>query len=145
MPGGLPSAPGSGPDNPERAGEAGALSALARILAGIDALSRASGYVAAVLVLGIAALIIAEIFCRTALNVSLSFAWEYAAYFFAVLDLPRRGVRAADGRVRESDAALAERSAPAGVLARRRRHGGWHDDRWVPRVGLSPPSPRGRG
>ena len=34
--------------------------------------------------LGIAALILAEIFCRTALNVSLSFAWEYAAYFFAV-------------------------------------------------------------
>ena len=60
------------------------MSALARVLAGVDALSRASGYVAAVLVLGIAALIIAEIFCRTALNVSLSFAWEYAAYFFAV-------------------------------------------------------------
>ena len=60
------------------------MSALARVLAGIDALSRACGYAAAVLVLGIAALILAEIFCRTALNVSLSFAWEYAAYFFAV-------------------------------------------------------------
>ncbi|MDE0392846.1 MAG: TRAP transporter small permease [Rhodospirillales bacterium] len=58
--------------------------ALARILTGIDTLSRACGYLAAVLVLGIAALILAEIFCRTALNVSLSFAWEYAAYFFAV-------------------------------------------------------------
>lgn len=34
--------------------------------------------------LGIAGLILAEIFCRTVLNVSLSFAWEYAAYFFAV-------------------------------------------------------------
>jgi len=60
------------------------MSALGRVLAGIDALSRACGYLAAVLVLGIAALILAEIFCRTALNVSLSFAWEYAAYFFAV-------------------------------------------------------------
>ena len=60
------------------------MSALARVLAGIDALSRVCGYAAAVLVLGIAALILAEIFCRTALNVSLSFAWEYAAYFFAV-------------------------------------------------------------
>ena len=57
---------------------------LARVLAGIDALSRACGYAAAALVAGIAVLILAEIFCRTALNVSLSFAWEYAAYFFAV-------------------------------------------------------------
>ena len=60
------------------------MSALSRVLAGIDALSRACGYIAAALVLGIATLILAEIFCRTALNVSLSFAWEYAAYFFAV-------------------------------------------------------------
>lgn len=60
------------------------MSALARILVGIDALSRACGYVAAALVLGIAGLILAEIFCRTVLNISLSFAWEYAAYFFAV-------------------------------------------------------------
>ena len=57
--------------------------ALSRILEGIDALARASGYVAAVLVAGIAALILAEIFCRTVLNVSLSFAWEYSAYFLA--------------------------------------------------------------
>ena len=60
------------------------MSALARILTGIDALSRACGYLAAVLVLGIAGLILAEIFCRTVLNISLSFAWEYAAYCFAV-------------------------------------------------------------
>ena len=60
------------------------MSILARALAGADALSRGCGYVAAALVLGIAGLILAEIFCRTALNVSLSFAWEYAAYFFAV-------------------------------------------------------------
>ena len=57
---------------------------LTRLLAGIDELSRTCGYVAAALVLGIAGLILAEIFCRTVLNVSLSFAWEYAAYFFAV-------------------------------------------------------------
>ena len=60
------------------------MSVLVRVLAGIDALSRGCGYVAAALVLGIAGLILAEIFCRTVLNVSLSFAWEYAAYFFAV-------------------------------------------------------------
>ena len=60
------------------------MSVLLRALEGIDALSRGCGYLAATLVLGIAALILAEIFCRTALNVSLSFAWEYAAYFFAV-------------------------------------------------------------
>ena len=60
------------------------MSVLVRILAGIDALSRACGYVAAALVVGIAGLILAEIFCRTVLNLSLSFAWEYAAYFFAV-------------------------------------------------------------
>ena len=60
------------------------MSTLARVLAGIDALSRACGYLAALLVLGIAGLIFAEIFCRTVLNISLSFAWEYAAYFFAV-------------------------------------------------------------
>ena len=60
------------------------MSALALILTGIDALSRACGYLAAVLVLGIAGLILAEIFCRTVFNISLSFAWEYAAYCFAV-------------------------------------------------------------
>ena len=47
-------------------------------------LARACGYVAAALVVGIAALILTEIFCRTVLNVSLSFAWEYSAYFLAV-------------------------------------------------------------
>ena len=62
----------------------GATSVLARVLGGLDALSRASGYVAAVLVVGIAALILTEVFCRTVLNISLSFAWEYSAYFLAV-------------------------------------------------------------
>ena len=55
-----------------------AVAALSRILEGLDTLSRACGYVAAVLVVGIAALILTEIFCRTALNVSLSFAWSTA-------------------------------------------------------------------
>ena len=62
----------------------GAMSVLARILGGLDALSRVCGYVAAVLVVGIAALILTEVFCRTVLNISLSFAWEYSAYFLAV-------------------------------------------------------------
>lgn len=57
---------------------------IGRALAGLDALSRACGYAAAGLVLGIAALILAEIFCRTVLNVSLSFAWEYSAYALAM-------------------------------------------------------------
>jgi len=54
------------------------------VLAGLDALSRVCGYVAAGLVVGIAALILAEVFCRTVLNISLSFSWEYSAYFLAV-------------------------------------------------------------
>ena len=60
------------------------MSFLMRILAGLDALSRVCGYLAALLVVGIAALILTEVFCRTVLNVSLSFAWEYSAYFLAV-------------------------------------------------------------
>ncbi len=68
----------------ERSSGAGVSSALARVLGGLDALSRVCGYVAAGLVVGIAALILTEIFCRTVLNVSLSFAWEYSAYFLAV-------------------------------------------------------------
>ena len=60
------------------------MSALARVLGGLDALSRVCGYVAAVLVVGVAALILTEVFCRTVLNMSLSFAWEYSAYFLAV-------------------------------------------------------------
>ena len=68
----------------ERAAGAGTVSALARIFGALDALSRACAYVAAALVVGIAALILTEIFCRTVLNISLSFAWEYSAYFLAV-------------------------------------------------------------
>ena len=68
----------------ERVTGIGASSALGRVLGGLDALSRVCGYVAAVLVVGIAALILTEIFCRTVLNISLSFAWEYSAYFLAV-------------------------------------------------------------
>ena len=97
-------------------------------------LSRACGYLAALLVLGIAGLILAEIFCRTVLNISLSFAWEYAAYCFAVSIFLAAGVRAADGRIRQGDAALAERSSPPGVPARRRRYHGRHHDRRCTRV-----------
>ena len=60
------------------------MTTLARIFGALDALSRACAYVAAALVIGIAALILTEIFCRTVLNISLSFAWEYSAYFLAV-------------------------------------------------------------
>ncbi|MEC7515579.1 MAG: TRAP transporter small permease subunit, partial [Pseudomonadota bacterium] len=54
---------------------------MARIFNFIDGLARLSAYLAAGLIVGIAALILAEIFSRAVLNLSLSFAWEYAAYF----------------------------------------------------------------
>ncbi len=47
----------------------------------IDGLARFSAYVAAALIVGIAVLILVEIFCRAVFNLSLSFAWEYSAYF----------------------------------------------------------------
>jgi len=47
----------------------------------IDRISRLSGYLAALLIVGIAVLILVEIFCRSVFNLSLSFAWEYSAYF----------------------------------------------------------------
>lgn len=47
----------------------------------LDRLGRLSGYLAAALIAGIAVLILAEIFCRSLFNLSLSFAWEYSAYF----------------------------------------------------------------
>ena len=52
---------------------------MARIFNLIDGLARLSAYLAAGLISGIAALILAEIFSRAVLNPSLSFAWEYAA------------------------------------------------------------------
>lgn len=54
-----------------------------RVLALVDDIGRYSAYVAALLVVGIAVLILAEIFSRNVLNISLSFAFEYSAYFMA--------------------------------------------------------------
>lgn len=56
---------------------------LTRVLGALDAVSRWMAYVAAALVVAIAVLILAEIFCRTVLNISLTFAWDYSAYFMA--------------------------------------------------------------
>lgn len=57
---------------------------LSRLLKLIDVVSYWAGAFSALLVFGIAALIIAEVVSRWLLGISLSFAWEYAAYFFAV-------------------------------------------------------------
>ncbi|MGB1005823.1 MAG: TRAP transporter small permease subunit [Thalassobaculaceae bacterium] len=54
---------------------------MARVFDLIDWLARLSAYLAAFLIVAIAVLILTEIFCRAVLNLSLSFAWEYAAYF----------------------------------------------------------------
>ncbi len=51
------------------------------ILSAVDAASRLAGVIAVLLVVGIVALIIAEVVCRSFFNISLSFAWEYSAYF----------------------------------------------------------------
>jgi len=53
------------------------------VLTFIDTICRWAAAVAAVLVCGIAVLIIAEVVARTVFSASLSFAWEYAVYFFA--------------------------------------------------------------
>ncbi len=55
-----------------------------KVLGAIDAVSRFAGLVAVLLVTGIVTLIIIEIMCRTLFNLSLSFAWEYSAYFLGV-------------------------------------------------------------
>lgn len=49
----------------------------------IDGLSRLSGYAAAVMIVGIAALVLAEIVFRNAFNISLTFAWDVSAYMMA--------------------------------------------------------------
>ncbi len=56
---------------------------LSRALSVIDTLGRWAGAVSAILVFGIAFLIVAEVFSRSVLGISLSFAWEFSAYFFA--------------------------------------------------------------
>ena len=54
------------------------------VLNALDAVSRFAGAFAVFLVVGIVALIVTEVLCRTLLNLSLSFAWEYSAYFLGV-------------------------------------------------------------
>lgn len=54
-----------------------------RALAVIDSVSRVAAAIGAILVFGIAALIISEVAARSLFGASLSFAWEYAAYFYA--------------------------------------------------------------
>ncbi len=51
------------------------------LLTAVDSVSRVAGVLAVLLVVGIVALIITEVLCRTLFNISLSFAWEYSAYF----------------------------------------------------------------
>lgn len=47
----------------------------------VDVVSQVAGFFAIILVVGIVVLIVTEIVCRTVLDISLSFAWEYSAYF----------------------------------------------------------------
>ena len=49
----------------------------------IDTVSRWVAGIGALLVFGIAGLIIAEVIARSVFGASLSFAWEYSAYFYA--------------------------------------------------------------
>ena len=84
---------------------------MARIFNFIDGLARLSAYLAAGLIVGIAALILAEIFSRAVLNLSLSFAWEYAAYFMgAAVFLAAAFTLRSGGHVRVS---LLSNSVPA--------------------------------
>lgn len=53
-----------------------------RILTYVDTLSKWVAGLGAILVFGIAILIISEVVARSVFSVSLSFAWEYAAYFY---------------------------------------------------------------
>ena len=53
-----------------------------RMLTFVDGVSKVSAAIAAILVFGIAGLIIAEVVARSIFSASLSFAWEYAAYFY---------------------------------------------------------------
>lgn len=53
------------------------------MLNAIDRIGRLSGYVAAVMIVGIAALVLSEIVFRNLFNISLTFAWDYSAYMMA--------------------------------------------------------------
>jgi C4-dicarboxylate transporter DctQ subunit len=63
------------------AGRAPGSDPLGRWLDRIDRLSFLGGWLAAICVLAILALIVAEVLSRNVLNISLSFAWEYCTYF----------------------------------------------------------------
>ena len=58
---------------------------ISRFLSVVDGVSKIAGGVAVVMLIGIAALILAEIIMRVALNLSLDFAWEYSTYFTAIV------------------------------------------------------------
>ena len=45
----------------------------------IDTVSRYAGYAAALMICGIAALVLTEIVCRNVFNISLTFAWDFSA------------------------------------------------------------------
>jgi len=49
----------------------------------IDLIARISGYAAALMIVGIAVLVLSEIVCRNVFNISLTFAWDYSAYMMA--------------------------------------------------------------
>lgn len=49
----------------------------------IDTVSRYAGYAAALMICGIAALVLTEITCRNVFNISLTYAWDYSAYMMA--------------------------------------------------------------
>jgi TRAP-type C4-dicarboxylate transport system permease small subunit len=49
----------------------------------IDTVSRYAGYAAALMICGIAALVLTEIVCRNVFNISLTFAWDFSAYMMA--------------------------------------------------------------
>ncbi len=49
----------------------------------IDWVSRVAGYAAALMIAGIALLVLTEIVCRNVFNISLTFAWDYSAYMMA--------------------------------------------------------------
>ena len=58
---------------------------LRRTIWGIEQLSLAGGALAAILLAAIAILMLTEIFMRSVFGVSLSFSWEYSAYFMATV------------------------------------------------------------
>ena len=64
-----------------RAGALPARDFFGRILDGVDRLSQLGGWAAVVSILAILALICAEVIARNFFNYSLTFAWEFSAYF----------------------------------------------------------------